>query len=117
MNFDQFNTLRDQALMLHASQTGDHVVGLDAVFTAVALHAYSDRARPRPMPAADAPPAPQWFADAVRSLKGQRVTASAFLLLAGRTPATDVERRHVGRWLRSAGVQPRKIAGELLFQL
>ncbi|WP_036041589.1 hypothetical protein [Bradyrhizobium yuanmingense] len=116
MNFDQFNAYRDQALLLHASQEGPQQIGLDAIFTAVVAHAASARGKHQRAPV-EREPAPQWFLDALERLKGQRVTVSSFLLLSGLAPVTEADRRNVGRWLREAGIEPRKVGGEQLFQL
>lgn len=117
MTFDDFTTYRDQALMLHASQQGDHQLGLDAIFTAVVAHAASAQRRLAGRPPVERTAAPEWFTDALDRLKGQRVTVSNFLLLSGHTPVTDDDARNVGRWLRDAGHAPRKIGGQQLFQL
>lgn len=115
MKFDEFNSLRDQALMLYTSQQGDpsHHVGLDAIFAAVVAMAHRKPGRPRVVRAAP----PEWFGEALKELSGKRVTASDFLVLSGRMPVTDDDRRNVGRWLRDAGKKPRKMGGQLLFQL
>lgn len=116
MNADEFKRYREHAITLHGSQEGEHQVGLDAIFAAVVAHALAARCKPgrKPVEATEAPP---WFADAVKRLAGRSVTASQFLVLSGRTPVTDNDRRNVGRWLRDAGYRPKKIAGQLLFQL
>lgn len=116
MTFDEFNTYRDQALLLHASQQGDHHVGLDAIFAAVVAHAASARGKPGRKPV-ESTPAPEWFTDALQRLQGQRVTASSFLVLSGHAPVTDADSRNVGRWLRDYGHEPRKVGGKQMFQL
>lgn len=117
MNFDEFNMYRDQALNLHASQEGPRQIGLDAIFAAVVARAPAAPAKSAGRPPAERQPPPQWFTDALDRLKGQTVTASHFLLLAGQSPITDDERRAVGRWLRDRGIMPTKRGGQQLFQL
>lgn len=111
MNADEFKRYREQAIALYTSQTGEHQVGLDAIFSALVARGKPGR---KPVEATEAPP---WFDDAVKRLAGRNVTASKFLVLSGQTPVTENDRRNVGRWLRDAGYRPKKIAGQLLFQL
>lgn len=120
MTFDQFSQLREHACTLHASQQGASVVGLDAIFAAVAAHALHTASEPRRKPGR--PPVervepPAWFGEAVERLKGQRLTASTFAMLAGRGPVSQEDTRNIGRWLRDIGKPPRKIGGQNLFQL
>jgi len=119
MNFDQFSKYRDQALILHQSQQGDDGtrISLDAIFQAVMAHAVASGTRAPGRPPVERTPPPEWFKDALRDLSGRRVTVGEFLLLAGQTPATQDDARNVGRWLRDAGKQPRKVSGQQVFQL
>lgn len=112
MTFDEFNQLRDQACILHKSQTGDDIVSLDAIFAAVAAAA---RRKPGPKPAEN-DLAPEWFAQALREQAGQSVTAGTFLVMAGHG-ADGIDTREVARWMREAGVQSQKKSGQTVFRL
>lgn len=118
MNTDEFNALRAQAAKLYESQPGrdgKHRISLDTVFLALAGRAQSTPAPSRK--AADEPP--EWFKDTLERLRGsgEKVTVGRFLLLAGQFPATRSDTLNTGRWLREAGIEPKKIGGNLLFEL
>lgn len=118
MNTDEFNALRSQAAKLFDSQpTKDskHRVSLDTVFLALAGRAQSS---PAPSRKAGNEP-PEWFTDTLERLKGsgEKVTVGRFLLLAGQFPASRTDTLNTGQWLRDAGIQPKKIGGNLLFEL
>lgn len=117
MNTDEFNALRSQAAALFDAQpTKDakHRISLDTVFLALA-----SRAQSSPPPARKPETPPEWFTDTLSRLRGsgEKVTVGRFLLLAGQFPATRSDALNVGRWLREAGIEPKKVGGNLLFEL
>lgn len=92
-------------------------ISADAIFSAIILGKRKP-GRPGTRPKIVVPTEPpDWFAEALTSLKGQALTIGKFMMLAGRIPATREEARAVGRWLRASGRQPRKCAGFQLFDI
>ena len=90
-------------------------VTADAVFLALQMRT---RAKPRKYHRSDsnAPP-PEWFTEALATLKGRSLTIGDFVLLSGRLGAPRSERYAVGQWLRASGRQPYKCGGELRFRI
>lgn len=117
MNTAEFKALRAKACELYAAQpTRDKLkVSLDAVFVALAARA----AEPAKVRRTSDEEAPDWFIETLKKLRGsgERVTVGRFLLLAGKFPSTRSDALNVGRWLREAGVTPRKTGGNMLFEL
>lgn len=60
---------------------------------------------------------PEWFTDALASLKGHTLTIGEFMLRAGRLPVTRPEAVAVGRWLRASGRRPIKRGGRQVFAI
>lgn len=115
----EFKALRKQACELFQSQPDrDKLkVNLDAIFIALATN--EAKAKRRNIRRVSEEAAPAWFTDTLAKLKGtgEKVTVGRFLLLAGKFPATKSDSISVGRWLREAGYEPRKIGGNQLFEL
>lgn len=115
----EFKSLRKQACDLYAAQPerDKHKVSLDALF--IALSAAESRTKKRDIQRAPKEAAPEWFNETLAKLKGtgERVTVSRFLLLAGQFPASKADSFNTGRWLREAGFMPKKIGGNLIFEL
>lgn len=117
MKPEKFNQLRDQAVALHKSQPARPAadrLSLDAIFTALAA-ADGGAASVRKT---SEEPAPAWFTATFDKLQaaGESFTVSRFLILAGRFPVTRSDQANVGRWLREAGLTPRKTGGQILFE-
>jgi hypothetical protein len=113
MNFEDFTRCKDHAAMLHASQTGDAVLSLDAIFIALNIRAAAPGSKRR----ATRDAAPTWFTETLSRLAGERVTVSHFLMMAGRLPITRQDSIDVAAWLRDMGKKDRKTGGKLLFDL
>lgn len=117
----QFDALRRQANDLYASQprAEKHKISLDAIFTSLALQDAMLNTGGRRMRRTTEEEAPQWFKDTLARIKGkgERITASRFLMLAGRFPASKSDLWNVGRWLREEGYLPRKSGGQVLFDV
>lgn len=122
MKPEQFQALRDQAATLFDSQKPRDKarVSVDSIFLALAndanLQANTGAAKVRRTSEEDAP---EWFVETLGKLRGshEKFTVGRFLLLAGRFPATRSDSINVGRWLREAGVTPRKTGGQMLFEV
>jgi hypothetical protein len=117
MNTAEFKALRAKAGELFSAQPArDKLkVSLDAIFMALA----SQAAEPAKVRRTSDEEAPEWFVDTLKKLRGtgERVTVGRFLLLAGKFPSTRSDALNVGRWLREAGITPRKTGGNMLFEL
>lgn len=102
---------RIKAVMPHLT------VSTDALFNAIVL-GKRRLGRPTLLPKYIAPVEPaEWFDDALRLLKGRRLTIGKFMVLSGRLPVTRLEARTVGRWLRASGRQPKKCGGDQVFDI
>lgn len=116
MDVDDFKNMRGLACELFESQPPKDKlkISLDAVFIALA-----NQAQPRKGYNASEEEVPEWFTETLDKLKGsgERMTISRFLLLAGKFPTTRADSLAAGRWLREAGFEPKKIGGNLLFEL
>lgn len=115
----EFKGLRKQARDLHASQpaTDKLKVSIDAIFIALAAEAAKNQRRAIRRVSEEA--APEWFNETLAKLKGtgEKVTVGRFLLLAGKFPAQRSDSLATSRWLREAGYTPKKIGGNLIFEL
>jgi len=116
MNTDEFNALRTQAVKLFDAQPAKdakHRISLDTVFLALAGRAQSS---PTPSRRADDAP-PEWFTETLNRMRGsgEKMTVGRFLLLAGKFPAERKDSLDAARWLREAGIEDKKIGGNLLF--
>ncbi|MGN6329531.1 MAG: hypothetical protein ACTHL5_11380 [Rhodanobacter sp.] len=60
---------------------------------------------------------PEWFAEALTSLKGKALTIGEFMMWSKRIPATRPEKVAVGRWLRASGRHPIKRGGKQVFNI
>jgi hypothetical protein len=121
MKAEDFDSLRKAAGELFAQQSarGDkNKVSLDAIFTSLAV-AHEVALKTGRQKSAKQEAAPEWFTKTFKQLKGkgEAITVSRFLMLAGRFPATRPDALNVGRWLREAGIEPQKVGGNLLFKL
>lgn len=119
---EKFKELREKALELHATQPSKGRLSLDAVFTAIvaaeAANPKPQAVRPTSAPGRTAPPAP-WFTETLAALKGkgESMTVSRFLLYADRFPVKRMDQINAARWLREAGIEPRKSGGNLIFDI
>jgi hypothetical protein len=123
MSPEVFKALREQAQTLFASQSARDKarVSVDAIFQALASEHVANvgNGGPQKVRKTSEEDAPAWFNDTLAKLRGtgEKFTTGRFLLLAGRFPATRSDSINVGRWLREAGITPRKTGGQMLFEV
>lgn len=60
---------------------------------------------------------PEWFTDALATLKGNTLTIGELMLRSGRFPYARPEAVAVGRWLRQSGRMPIKRGGKQVFAI
>jgi hypothetical protein len=115
----------DDMQIIEAAQRAERIkavmpqlaVSTDAIFSAIVLGKRKPGrpgARPKIVVPADPP---EWFAEALVTMKGRALTIGKFMLLAGRIPHTRQEACAVGRWLRASGRKPRKRSGDQVFDI
>lgn len=119
MNRAEFDALRKQAKELHATQGREkEPVSIDAIFSALAMDDAISRVMKARKTATTAPP--DWFSQTLEAVKkdaGNPFTVQRFLMLAGKWPADRSLSISVGRWLRDAGVESKKVGGNMLFEV
>ena len=115
----------DDMQLLEAAQRAERIkavmphlaVSTDALFVGIVLGKRRP-GRPSARPKLIAPTEPPaWFDEAMGQLKGRTLTIGQLMMQAGRFPATRLEARAVGRWLRMSGRHPRKKCGEQVFDI
>ncbi|HHA2674735.1 TPA: hypothetical protein ACOECQ_000802 [Stenotrophomonas maltophilia] len=122
MDEKTFTQLRENALALFETQPnkGKGGISLDAIFLALAAKDGDKAAAEAPTTRTtkEMPPA-EWFTETLDKLKGkgEAMTISRFLMYAGRFPVKYADQRHAATWLREAGYIPRRIGGQLLFDI
>ncbi len=115
----------DDIQIIEAAQRAERIkaampslcVSNDAIFVAIVL----GKRRPgRPsarLKALIPSEPPEWFTEALTSLRGHALTIGEFMMLSHRTPVTRPEARAVGRWLRASGRHPIKRGGKQVFNI
>lgn len=130
MKDQEFNGMRDQAIGLFHSQPAKakDKISLDAIFVSLSLTAAmrghgeqpaAGKTAVKTAPGRHAAP-PEWFTETLEKLKAsgeKHINVGRFLLVAQRLPAERMDRINVVRWLREAGIVPRKSGGNLIFDL
>jgi len=119
--YEYFQEMHAQALVLFEAQPSEKAkrVSLDTIFNALACgHLAEQREHRRQQQVQDRPTKPpEWFAETLTRMAGEKATVSRFLMMAGRYPVQRAEAVDVGRWLRESGRIPTKKGGQLIFDL